>query len=82
MLVKLPEVQFIDDKEGKPVGIQMNIGRRPIAAFCNSDGDQQILEWTTAGNGARFSLIVHHDDAEREWAVFCGIQQMTVLASA
>jgi hypothetical protein len=64
VLVKLPEVQFVDDKEGKPVGIQMNIGRRPIAAFGNSDGDQQMLEWTTAGNGARFSLIVHHDNAE------------------
>ena len=60
----MPEVQFIDDKAGKPVGIQMNIGRRPIAAFRNSDGDQQMLEWTAAGNGARFSLIVHHDDAK------------------
>lgn len=68
VLVKLPEVQFVDDKEGKPIGIETFIGRRPIAAFGNSDGDQQMLEWTTAGNGARFSLIVHHDDAEREWA--------------
>jgi len=68
VLVKLPEVQFIDDKQGKPIGIETFIGRRPIAAFGNSDGDQQMLEWTTAGNGARFALLVHHDDAEREWA--------------
>jgi phosphoglycolate phosphatase-like HAD superfamily hydrolase len=68
VLVKLPEVNFIDDKAGKPIGIQQHIGQRPIAAFGNSDGDQQMLEWTTAGNGARFALIVHHDDAKREWA--------------
>jgi phosphoglycolate phosphatase-like HAD superfamily hydrolase len=68
VLLKLPTVDFIDDKEGKPVGIQSHIGRRPIAAFGNSDGDQQMLEWTTAGPGPRFGLIVHHDDAEREWA--------------
>jgi phosphoglycolate phosphatase-like HAD superfamily hydrolase len=68
VLVKLPEVQFVDDKEGKPAGIQTFIGRRPIAAFGNSDGDREMLEWTTAGSGARFGLIVHHDDAEREWA--------------
>jgi hypothetical protein len=68
VLVKLPEVQFVDDKEGKAIAIETLIGRRPIAAFGNSDGDQQMLEWTTAGNGARFALIVHHDDAEREWA--------------
>lgn len=68
VLIKLPEVNLIDDKAGKPVGIQMHIGRRPIAAFGNSDGDQQMLEWAAAGNGARFCLIVHHDDAEREWA--------------
>ncbi len=68
VLVKLPEVQFVDDREGKPAGIQTFIGRRPIAAFGNSDGDLQMLEWTTAGSGARFGLIVHHDDAEREWA--------------
>jgi phosphoglycolate phosphatase-like HAD superfamily hydrolase len=67
-LIKLPEVQFVDDKSGKPIGIQTFIGRRPIAAFGNSDGDQQMLEWTAAGGGARFALIVHHDDAEREWA--------------
>ena len=68
VLVKLPAVNFIDDKEGKPVGIQMNIGKRPIAAFGNSDGDFQMLEWTTSGTGPRFGLIVHHDDADREWA--------------
>lgn len=68
VLVKLPEINFIDDKEGKPVGIQTQIGRRPIAAFGNSDGDLQMLQWTAAGEGARLLLIVHHTDAEREWA--------------
>ncbi|MBK9063630.1 MAG: haloacid dehalogenase-like hydrolase [Acidobacteria bacterium] len=68
VLMRLPELNFIDDKDGKPVGIQQHIGRRPIAAFGNSDGDQQMLEWTTAGSGARFALLVHHTDAEREWA--------------
>lgn len=68
VLVRLPEINFIDDKAGKPVGIQMHIGRRPIAAFGNSDGDLQMLQWATAGSGARFGLIVHHTDAEREWA--------------
>jgi hypothetical protein len=67
-LLRLPEVQFIDDKQGKPIGIETFIGRRPIAAFGNSDGDQQMLEWTMGGSGARFVFIVHHDDAEREWA--------------
>ena len=67
-LVKLPELNFINDKEGKPVGIHQHIGRRPIAAFGNSDGDFQMLEWTTTGPGARFGLFVHHDDDEREWA--------------
>jgi hypothetical protein len=67
-LVKLPEIDLIDDKEGKPIGIQSRIGRRPIAAFGNSDGDLQMLQWTTAGSGPRFALIVHHDDASREWA--------------
>jgi len=67
-LVRLPEVNFIDDKTGKPVGINSHIGRRPIAAFGNSDGDQQMLEWTQAGNGARLMMLVHHDDAKREWA--------------
>ena len=68
VLVRLPEVNFIDDKAGKPVGIQQHIGRRPIAAFGNSDGDQQMLEWTAAGAGPRLCLIVHHTDAEREYA--------------
>lgn len=67
-LIRLPEIDFIDDKAGKPVGIQKFIGRRPIAAFGNSDGDLEMLQWTTAGKGARFGLIVHHTDAEREWA--------------
>ena len=68
VLMRLPEMNFIDDKTGKPVGINSHIGRRPIAAFGNSDGDQQMLEWTQAGNGARLMLLVHHDDAEREFA--------------
>ncbi len=68
VIVKLPELVHNDDKEGKPVGIQRHIGRRPIAAFGNSDGDFQMLEWTTAGQGPRFGLIVHHTDADREWA--------------
>jgi phosphoglycolate phosphatase-like HAD superfamily hydrolase len=67
-LVKLPKITFIDDKAGKPVGIQRFIGRRPIFAFGNSDGDREMLEWTTAADGARFAGIVHHTDAEREWA--------------
>jgi phosphoglycolate phosphatase-like HAD superfamily hydrolase len=68
VIVKTPELVLNDDKEGKPVGIQRHIGRRPIAAFGNSDGDFQMLEWTTSGKGARFALIVHHTDAEREVA--------------
>jgi phosphoserine phosphatase len=68
VLFRLPEVDFIDDKTGKPVSINKFIGRRPIAAFGNSDGDLQMLQWTTAGEGPRFGLIVHHTDAEREWA--------------
>ena len=68
VLIKLPELAHNDDKEGKPVGIQRHIGRRPIFAAGNSDGDFQMLEWTTAGKGPRFGLIVHHDDAAREWA--------------
>jgi len=68
VLVRLPEVNFFDDKEGKPVAIHQHIGRRPIAAFGNSDGDLQMLQWTTAAGGARFALLVHHTDAEREWA--------------
>jgi phosphoglycolate phosphatase-like HAD superfamily hydrolase len=68
VLMKLPTFNFDDDKAGKPVGIQMHIGRRPIAAFGNSDGDLQMLEWAKDGGGVRFALIVHHTDAEREWA--------------
>lgn len=68
VLLKLPDVQFVDDGPGKAAGIQTFLGRRPIAAFGNSDGDLQMLEWTTAGTGPRFALIVHHTDAEREWA--------------
>lgn len=67
-LVRLPELNFIDDKAGKPVGIHSHIGRRPIFAAGNSDGDFQMLEWTTAGSGPRFALLVHHTDAEREFA--------------
>jgi len=68
VLFKLPEVQFVDDGPGKPAGIQTFIGRRPIAAFGNSDGDREMLEWTWAGTGARLALLVHHTDADREWA--------------
>ncbi len=67
-LVRLPELDFVDDKEGKPVAINRHLGRRPLAAFGNSDGDLQMLQWTAAGNGPRFCLYVHHDDAAREWA--------------
>ena len=68
VLIKEAKVEFIDDGPGKPVGINRFIGRRPIFAFGNSDGDQQMLQWTAAGAGARFMGIVHHTDAEREWA--------------
>jgi len=68
VLIKEPKVEFIDDGPGKPVGINRFIGRRPILAFGNSDGDQQMLEWTAAGSGARFMGIVHHTDAVREYA--------------
>jgi phosphoserine phosphatase len=68
VIVRLPELNFVDDKDGKPVGIHQYIGRRPIAAFGNSDGDFQMLEWVTSGAGARLGVIVHHDDAAREFA--------------
>lgn len=67
VMVRLPEIDFIDDKAGKPVGIQKFIGRRPVMAFGNSDGDFEMLEWTTTGQGPRLGLIVHHTDADREW---------------
>ena len=68
VIVKTPELTHHDDKAGKPVGIQRHIGRRPIAAFGNSDGDLAMLQWTAAGPGPRFCLYVHHTDAEREYA--------------
>ena len=67
-LFRLPEINFIDDKVGKPVGINQHIGRRPLAAFGNSDGDLEMLQWATMGGGVRFGLLVHHTDAEREYA--------------
>jgi phosphoserine phosphatase len=67
-IVRLAEIDFIDDKAGKPIGIHKFIGKRPIAAFGNSDGDFEMLEWVTAGSGARLGMLVHHDDAEREFA--------------
>jgi phosphoglycolate phosphatase-like HAD superfamily hydrolase len=68
VLVRLPELNFIDDKDGKPVGINQHIGHRPIAAFGNSDGDRQMLEYATSGSGPRFGMLVLHDDAKREFA--------------
>lgn len=68
VLMRLPKINFVDDKKGKPVGIQQHIGRRPIFTFGNSDGDQQMLQWVTAGDGLRFGGIVHHTDAKREFA--------------
>ena len=68
VLVRLPEINFIDDKAGKPVGIHQHIGRRPLAAFGNSDGDLQMLQWTAAGEGTRLMVLVRHTDAEREYA--------------
>jgi len=68
VLLKLPKIDLVDNAAGKPVGIERFIGRRPILAFGNSDGDQQMLEWTAAGSGASFMGLVHHTDAEREYA--------------
>ncbi|MEN0110904.1 MAG: HAD family hydrolase [Planctomycetota bacterium] len=68
VIARLPEIGFIDDKAGKPVGIHQHIGRRPILAVGNSDGDFEMLEWTTAGEGPRLGVIVRHTDAQREWA--------------
>jgi phosphoglycolate phosphatase-like HAD superfamily hydrolase len=67
IITRLAELDFIDDKEGKPIAIDRFIGRRPVAAFGNSDGDLQMLQWTAAGDGPRFCLLVHHTDATREW---------------
>lgn len=82
VLVRLREIDFIDDKDGKPVGINSHIGRRPIAAFGNSDGDLQMLQWTTAGQGARFALLVHHTDAEHEYAYDKGAAKALAEAQA
>ena len=68
VLMREPKIDFIDDGPGKPVGIQKFIGRRPILAFGNSDGDQQMLQWTAAGTTARFMGLIRHTDGEREWA--------------
>ena len=68
VIKRLPEINFINDNKEKIIGIQMHIGQRPIAAFGNSDGDLKMMQWTDAGDGARFCLYVHHTDSEREWA--------------
>jgi hypothetical protein len=68
MVAMQPQVEFVNDKDGKPVNIEALIGRRPIAAFGNSDGDFQMLQWTTTGKGLRLGMLVHHDDAAREYA--------------
>ncbi|WP_295581297.1 HAD family hydrolase [uncultured Lamprocystis sp.] len=68
VLVREAKIAFVDDKEGKPVGIQRHIGRRPILAFGNSDGDLQMLQWTTGAPGRRLGLVLHHDDGTREYA--------------
>ena len=67
-LVRLPEIDLVNDKAGKPVGIQQVIGRRPIMAFGNSDGDFEMLEWTTTAPGPRLGVMIHHTDSEHEWA--------------
>lgn len=82
VLLREAEIDFIDDKAGKPVGINEHIGRRPVAAFGNSDGDLQMLQWTTAGKGARFALVVHHTDADREWAYDHGAEKALAAAQA
>ncbi|MGB6123010.1 MAG: HAD family hydrolase, partial [Bacteroidota bacterium] len=68
VIIRLPEIDFIDDKAGKPVGIHKFIGKRPIVSCGNSDGDLQMMQWTAGGDGSRLMLYVHHTDAEREWA--------------
>jgi hypothetical protein len=78
VLVREPKLFFVDDKEGKPVGIQKFIGRRPIAAFGNSDGDLQMLQWAAAGKWKTFGLIVNHDDAKREYGYAKGSKLQSV----
>lgn len=68
VILQIPEMNLVDDNDGKPVGIYQYIGRRPIASFGNSDGDLQMMQWTTGGSGLRFALFVHHTDEEREYA--------------
>ena len=68
VIVRVAEIDFIDDKEGKPLAIDRHIGRRPLAAFGNSDGDLQMLQYTAAGASPRFCMVIHHTDAEREWS--------------
>lgn len=68
VIAKAPGIAFIDDKDGKPINIERTIGRRPILAGGNSDGDYAMMEWTTAGDGPRLGVLIHHTDAEREWA--------------
>ena len=82
VLVWPPAIDFIDDKAGNPVGIHSHVGRRPIEAFGNSDGDQQMLEWATGAPGARFALLVHHTDAEREDAHDQGAEKALAEARA
>jgi hypothetical protein len=72
VLVRLPELEFLNDKEGKVIGIHTRIGRRPVAAFGNSDGDLQMLQWTSESPGLRLALYVHHTDGDREWAYDSG----------
>lgn len=82
VIMRLPKIAFVDDKAGKPVGINSHIGRRPIAAFGNSDGDQQMLEWASAGKGAHLALLVHHTDATREYAYDKGTENALAEAKA
>ncbi|WP_428568665.1 MAG: HAD family hydrolase [Solidesulfovibrio sp. DCME] len=83
VIMRLPQIAFVDDKAGKPVGIDTHIGRRPIAACGNSDGDQQMLEWTTVGQkGARLALLVHHTDTKREYAYDKGTKKALEEAKA
>jgi FMN phosphatase YigB (HAD superfamily) len=81
-LVRLPSLDFVDDKAGKPIAIEERIGRRPIAAFGNSDGDFEMLEWTTAGARPHLGVLVHHTDAEREWAYDEGAERALGQAPA